>query len=488
MIFQSFEFVIFFCIVCLSVFLSKGRTQQIILLLASIYFYAYGSLPHTLVFLFVILWTYVMGLFIGKLRIQDDKTKVSKRITALAIGITFLPLAIYKYLPFVVLQIPVLETLGLGLDRVAPILPIGISFFSFQAVGYLIDVYRKKTEPERDIVIYMLFISFFPQLIAGPIERSTDLIKQIKVQHSYNATNMAAGLRLMGVGLFLKVFVADNISYIVDYAYGDIVGSTGWLLLVATFLFGIQIYCDFNGYTMIARGASRILGIELMRNFNHPYLSTSISEFWRRWHRSLSYWFRDYLYIPLGGSHCTPFRCSLNLMITFVLSGLWHGANWTFVIWGAINGCFLVFERQVNFEQFLKKSKVNNFLGWMYSLVAINFSWVFFRSDSLASAVAVLKKIFFLPKEGFKALFSFRFILSQLPISGLFLWKFALSLIGVVLIGLIAGYETKNHRDIDVLILEKSFLQRWVAYISILFITLGFGCWSSTSQFIYFRF
>jgi D-alanyl-lipoteichoic acid acyltransferase DltB (MBOAT superfamily) len=322
MLFQTFDYAIFFAIVVICVFVLKGKAQKIFLLLASMFFYAYGSLIQLPLFAGVILWTYILARIV-------DKNK-SKVILAIGLVITFMPLFFCKYVPFLYSQFSN-NAISILLKIT---LPVGISFYTFQATGYVIDVWRNKEEAEKSLLSYALFLSFFPQLIAGPIERSGNLMKQIKKITTFDYDNVVSGLRLMGLGLFLKIFVADRIAVVVEYAYDTISVASGTLLFIATLLFGIQIYCDFNGYSTIARGSAKVLGIDLMENFKRPYFSTSCTEFWRRWHISLSTWFKDYVYIPLGGNRCSKLRNSINLFITFVVSGIWHGANWTYAIWG----------------------------------------------------------------------------------------------------------------------------------------------------------
>lgn len=228
------------------------------------------------------------------------------------------------------------------LPSVDILLPVGISFYTFQALGYTIDVYRGDTCAEKNFFQYALFVSFFPQLVAGPIERSSHLLQQLATPHKFNSEEAKSGLLLMLWGFFLKIVLADRIAIFVDWVYGDYHTFGGWYLIVATALFAIQIYCDFAGYSIIAMGAAQILGIRLMENFQSPYLAVSVADFWRRWHISLTSWFRDYLYIPLGGSRCSKWRKYMNKMIVFLVSGLWHGAKISFVVWGGLNGLYQI--------------------------------------------------------------------------------------------------------------------------------------------------
>jgi D-alanyl-lipoteichoic acid acyltransferase DltB (MBOAT superfamily) len=371
-------------------------------------------------------------------------------------------------------------------------LPIGISFYTFQAASYLIDVWRKEQPAEKNIIYYALFLSFFPQLVAGPIERSKHLLIQLKNETVLSYDNTAYGLRLMGLGFFSKVFVADTLGYIVDQTYGNLDPASGLLILVATFFFGIQIYCDFNGYSLIARGCAKILGVDLIRNFNRPYFSKSVSEFWRRWHVSLSFWFRDYVYIPLGGSQCSKKRHYLNLFITFLLSGIWHGADWTFAVWGGLNGIYLIIEDMLHINR-NAKSAWKRMFGLLYTYFLVNISWIFFRANSFKDLKIIFTKIMHIPWELAGLLhypFSFESFKSSfkpkiIPIGK---WDFVFGLFGIISVFLLSLYERKD-RDICLTAGKLLPAIRWTGYFLLLFVTLVFGKFDTlTSQFVYFRF
>ncbi len=281
------------------------------------------------------------------------------------------------------------------------LLPVGISFYTFQTLAYTIDVYYRKIPAEKRFFDFALYVAFFPQLVAGPIERAGRLLPQFKKSYSFEYTRVVGGLQQMLWGFFKKLVIADRIAPIVNSAYNDPTGSSEISLLFATYLFAIQIYCDFSGYSDIAIGAARILGINLMDNFRVPYLSKSIREFWQRWHISLSTWFRDYLYIPLGGNRVAIPRWYLNLMIVFVVSGLWHGANWTFVVWGALHGGYLISEilaKKINFPVHLP-TMVKKTLAILLTFHLVLIAWVFFRANSLDDAFFILYKICMIPTE-----------------------------------------------------------------------------------------
>jgi alginate O-acetyltransferase complex protein AlgI len=282
------------------------------------------------------------------------------------------------------------------------ILPIGLSFHTFQSLAYVIEVYHKRYRAEQHMGVYAVYVLFYPQLVAGPIERPAHLLPQLKKNIAFFYDNLVAGLRLMLWGFFKKMVVADRLSLIVDDVYSCPQSWDGVSLIMATFLFAFQIYCDFSGYTDIARGSAKAMGIDLMQNFKRPYIALNISEFWHRWHISLSTWFRDYVYIPLGGNKQGGIWFCRNIMITFILSGLWHGANWTFLIWGALNGFYLLIQRFWQNTPFVREcscafTKVCPLLAhlssWALTFVAINLTWVFFRAEDLSAALTILGRL-----------------------------------------------------------------------------------------------
>jgi D-alanyl-lipoteichoic acid acyltransferase DltB (MBOAT superfamily) len=371
------------------------------------------------------------------------------------------------------------------------LLPVGISFYTFQALGYTIDVYRGDIYPEKDFISYALFVSFFPQLVAGPIERSKNLLKQLEVPQRANFDKLREGLLLMIWGFFLKIVLADRIAMFVDAVYGaDYENFGGVYVVVATVLFAVQIYCDFAGYSTIAMGTAKMLGVELMENFNTPYLSMNCGEFWRRWHISLSTWFRDYVYIPLGGNRKGKARKYLNLMITFGVSGLWHGANWTYVIWGLLNGGYQVIGDIIKpaRQKLIALLGLNpNSLGHKLARVLITFvlidiSWVFFRAQSVQAAVYMLRStIYFHP---------WNLLDGSLYNVALDSANFTLMLmcIAVLMFADIMKYKGVCIRQ--VIAKQDYWFQAVVIAVSISAILL-FGIWGSgynASNFIYFQF
>ena len=344
MLYNSFVFLLFFPIVAVVFFVLPHKARQLYLLVVSYFFYMNWNPTYSLFLAFVTLVSYLGAQILHKYVSCQDNMK-GRTILASTLLLCFSGLFVFKYLNFLNDSVwSLLSLIGIRMEvpHIELLLPVGISFYTFQACGYMIDVYRRQIMVERNFCTYALFISFFPQIAAGPIGRGKELLPQFKVKHYLNREDITTGLRWMLWGYFMKVVVADRLALYTDAVFGNIAHHTGVSILVAAVLFTFQIYCDFAGYSFIALGCSRIMGFRLIVNFARPYMATSVQDFWRRWHISLSTWFRDYLYIPLGGSRCSKWRTRMNLMITFVVSGLWHGANWTFVIWGGLNGLFQV--------------------------------------------------------------------------------------------------------------------------------------------------
>lgn len=311
-------------------------------------------------------------------------------------------LAVFKYYNFIVTNLSYLLKLT-GADNHIPylgiLLPIGLSFHTFQAMSYTIEVYRGRQKAERNFGIYALYVMFYPQLVAGPIERPQNVLPQFHNKHSFNYDDVAAGLRQMLWGYFKKVVVADRLAIYVNSVYNHHPERySGITLIMATVFFSFQIYCDFSGYSDIALGIARVMGYKLMINFRRPYFATSIKEFWSRWHISLSSWFRDYLYIPLGGNRSSTIRWYFNILLVFIISGLWHGASWVFVVWGALHGLYQISELLFNkiFDnRFLsiKKTVIGILLSTIFTFTLVSFGWIFFRANSINDAFAIVRNI-----------------------------------------------------------------------------------------------
>lgn len=401
MVFNSLDFLIFLPIVLLLHFYTPTKYRWIPLLIASCYFYMYWDSKLIVLILFTTVVSYASALLIER----TDKQSL-KKLYLLATLITSLGvLVFFKYYNFLADSATgVISAVGGGefdltLDL---ILPVGISFYTFQTLSYVIDVYRGDLEAEPHFGYYALFVSFFPQLVAGPIERPSNLLPQLKAEHKFNRDDFINGFGIALVGFFKKVVVADTIAVYVNAVYNDAEGATGLGVLVATVLFAVQIYCDFSGYTDIAIGCARMMGIGLMQNFNRPYIAESIKEFWARWHISLSTWFRDYIYIPLGGNRRGKWRKHLNVMIVFLVSGLWHGAAWTFVIWGALHGMYQVIgeltkESKAKLYEKLginTDTKLFHFGKRAVTFALASFAWIFFRANNFTDLGILISKLF----------------------------------------------------------------------------------------------
>ncbi len=399
MLFNSVHFIIFFFVLTTLYFVLPHRIRWILLLAGSCYFYMAFIPVYILILGFTIVVDYFAGIWLE--RTKDKKRKYFLIASLIAnIGV----LAVFKYYNFLNDNLSVLLN-SIGYKNIIPhlgvILPIGLSFHTFQAMSYTIEVYRGRQKAEHNFGIYALYVMFYPQLVAGPIERPQNLIHQFYEKHTFEYDRVVEGLKLMLWGFFMKLVVADRLAIYVNAVYNNSAQHSGITLILATVFFAFQIYCDFAGYSGIAIGAARVMGFNLMTNFNRPYFSLSISEFWKRWHISLSTWFRDYLYISLGGNRVSIPRWYFNLLFVFVISGLWHGANWTFIIWGALNGFYLVFaivtanlRRRINHFLLIDRLPVlHNFLQILITFILACFAWVFFRSGSLPEAMAILGKM-----------------------------------------------------------------------------------------------
>ena len=395
MLFNTLSFLLFFPIVCLlyySIPSSRTRLRNLMLLAASYYFYMNWEPVYALLLLTSTVVTYLAALGIGHF---EDKSKKKGCLVA-SIVLNLAILFLFKYYNFVagIIQ-SALQAGGLGITvpKSGLLLPVGISFYTFQALGYSIDVYRGTTKVERDFPTYALFVSFFPQLVAGPIERSNNLLPQFRQEHHLDYDSVMEGLKLMVWGYFMKMVLADRCGLYVDAVFNNVQMHNGGAYLLASLLFPFQIYGDFAGYSLIAIGVARVLGFHLMENFRRPYFASSVGEFWKRWHISLSTWFKDYVYIPLGGNRVGRARNYFNLLVTFVVSGIWHGANWTFLCWGALHGVLLCIEKALGISK-RNYSGAKRVLHWAVTFVLICFSWILFRANSLADAGTVIKGIF----------------------------------------------------------------------------------------------
>lgn len=401
MLFNSFPFLIFFVVVTILYFSLPYRFRWILLLTSSYYFYMCWKAEYVILIIASTLIAYFTALLIAA---TDDRFR-KKIYLCLSLISNLAILLSFKYADFLTDNVQTFLdyfNVSVTIPHLNILRPIGISFYTFQILGYSIDVYRQKIPPEKHLGIFALYVAFFPQLVAGPIERANRLLPQFKQRNYIKYINVKQGLELSMWGLFKKVAIADSIAGLVDVVYASPQSHSGFILALATFLFSIQIYCDFSGYSDIAIGIAKILGYDLMVNFRQPYFSRSISEFWRRWHISLSTWFRDYLYIPLGGNRVSMQLWCVNIIIVFAVSGLWHGASWTFVIWGLLHGIYLLvsvstdsWRKQLSRSlMFYKVPRLQSFCSTATVFLLVSAGWVFFRANSLSDAFYILTHIF----------------------------------------------------------------------------------------------
>lgn len=390
MLFNSIQYVIFLPIVLILYFLLPHKYRWILLLAASYYFYMSWRPEYIFIIMFSTLVDYLCGLKMDKL--PDKKARLPFLIISLTLNLGLL--FFFKYYNFASQNLNELFTV-IGIPHNFPLmkvlLPVGISFYTFQALSYTVDVYFGRQKAEKHLGYFALYISYFPQLVAGPIERFSNLTHQLKEKHSLTYDNLANGLRLILYGLFIKMVIADNISGFVDQIYEHPENYATFDLLKGIFFYSFQIYSDFFGYSTIAVGSALIMGVHLMDNFKTPYLSANIAEFWQRWHISLSTWFRDYIYYPLGGNRVAKTRWIINILIVFVVSGIWHGANWTFLIWGSIFGVLYIAEKYVNKWFHIKNQHKNFSVSHIFfvlkTFVLVSLIWIFFRSQNLHEAL-----------------------------------------------------------------------------------------------------
>ncbi len=414
MLFNSIEFIIFFPIVVAAYFILAPRYRWVLLLLASYYFYMCWDYKYIVLIMFSTVVDYTAGIMMYR----TEKVRLRKLLLAASLTTNLGLLFFFKYFNFFG------DTVNFFLDRFnifaeVPaydlLLPVGISFYTFQTLSYTIDIYRKKQAPEYHFGRFALFVSFFPQLVAGPIERSVNLIPQFREEFKFEYERVREGILLMVWGFFKKVVIADRLSEYVNLVYNHPTEYGGFQNVIATFFFSFQIYCDFSGYSDIAIGAALIMGFRLMTNFRRPYYAPNIRDFWQRWHISLSTWFRDYVYISLGGNRVVKWRWYYNLFITFLVSGLWHGAEWTFVIWGALHGFYLVFaiwtdkfrESANKWLGISKNDKLYKFTQVMVTFALVYFAWIFFRANNTADAFLIIKNTFHFSGNSALNLFTF---------------------------------------------------------------------------------
>lgn len=493
MLFNSIHFLCFFPAVILLYFLIPHRFRYLFLLTASYYFYMCWNTKYALLLVLSTVITYLSGLALNM--VPGNKAVTPRKwIVFISFFLNLSILFFFKYFDFASTNIiRLLSVIGIVIQQPQfdVVLPVGISFFTFQALSYTMDVYRGEIPPERNLLKYALFVSFFPQLVAGPIERSKNLLHQIDEVHQFQWHRVKSGLLLMAFGYFQKVVVADRLAILVNQIYNNYQVYEGLEIALATICFAFQIYCDFASYSNIAIGASRVMGFRLMENFNTPYFSTSVAEFWRRWHISLSTWFRDYLYIPLGGNRKGRLRKYINLMVTFLVSGFWHGASWHFVMWGGLNGLYQVVEDITKplRDKIVDRLKIDRsrfshkLLCGIVTFCLIDLAWLFFRADGLITGINIMHRMFltFNPwifSDG--TLYTFGLDRKDFSV----LWVSAL----IILAFSICRYQGISLRKA---LAKQGLWFRWSVYFAAIFFILIFGVYgpnAEQSAFIYFQF
>ncbi len=471
MLFNSLHYIIFFpFVVAVFFLLKKVRLRQIFLLLAGWYFYAVWKPEYIFLLLISTLTDYILAQKIE----QTEDVKKRRIYLIISIAVNLGILFGFKYFSFFdrnIHRFLAHYNLFHGSTFEDILLPIGISFYTFQTISYTIDVFKKKIKAETDFIKFALFVSFFPQLVAGPIERAEHMIPQFERKTFWDYKRITNGLKLMFWGFFQKIVIADSMAHFVDYMYNNPSGFHNIQVILITFFFAIQIYGDFSGYTDIARGTAKIMGYDLSINFRSPYFAHSFNEFWQRWHISLSTWFRDYLYIPLGGNRVkSKFRHAFNVMTTFVLSGFWHGASWTFLIWGGLHGTYYLVELYLKkYFPVKTKSLLVNIFKTGLVFMFVNLAWIFFRAKSVTIAWTLIKNIFNFNHVGIN--------LNQAEIAR-----------NLFLISVLFGVHIlERKKDIISYVSEQNTVVRWSVYylFSILFLIFGnFGL----NEFIYFQF
>ena len=477
MLFNSFSFAFFLIITYFLYWLIFNRNikvRNLFLLAASYFFYGFWNWKLLILIVIASATDFIFGALVHK----EERTAQRKLYLAAALIINLGILGFFKYCNFFIDSFySLLHLFGFtaSFTPLNIILPVGISFYTFQGLSYVLDIYYKKFEPTKDVVAFFAFLSFFPQLIAGPIERARDLLPQFSTPKTFDYDYARKGLFLIAVGLFKKIVIADRLAIYVDSVYGNVANVHGLPALMAAVFFTFQLYLDFSAYSQIAIGTARLFGFKLSTNFNKPYLATSFKDFWARWHITLTNWFRDYLYFPLGGNRKGKIRTYINVIIVFTVSGLWHGASWNFVIWGFLNGIFLaVFDKafHLNPKNFLQKVGSCLFVTALWGL-----SLVFFRAGSFSDAITMFGNLGFgntgdLFNHGFDHI-EFNFTMCLL--GGLMLIEWLL----------------KNRQDkVEAFFFNKFFLFRWTVYFIIILATIYLGVYGvgSDNTFIYFQF
>lgn len=464
------------------------KVRRIWLLIVSYCFYASFGIIFLPFLVLVTLFTYVLGLLV---EYKGKYANIWLSIGALG-GLGLLVYYKYSNLLIQTINVPLSIFKIDNIHLLNIIAPVGISFYMLQVIGYLFDVKRGKIKVEKNVIDYALFVAFFPQISAGPIGRAPELLPQIKSLNHLEVPEIKEGLFSIAYGLFMKIVVADTIGLVIDPIFAQWEDKLGMELLAAIILFGIQIYGDFCGYTLMAIGCGRLFGIRLKDNFKHPYLVTSIKEFWRKWHISLTSWFTDYIYIPLGGNRKGVVRQFINILIVFLCSGLWHGAGWNFLVWGFLNGLLLIVEQLLNkpcgslCDRFKvdRTARIYKIFKALVVFCAIDFAWLFFRVESIHVAIEMIMKMI----SQFRLSWFFSASFFNIFGSSYQLGIISISIMIILLVGI---YEVKNNESISKLVFRQQIVFRWIIYFALLMVILFWGAYGNDyeqTQFIYFQF
>ena len=480
MLFNSLSFVVFLPIVFVLFWILPPKRRWVLLFLASYYFYMSWNPKYVVLILFTTFVSYVSAILMEKTQEKKTKKLILAGAAVLCLGVLFF----FKYFNFLsqsatelfrVFSIP-MDPLVLNL-----LLPVGISFYTFQTLSYVVDVYKGDIAAECHFGKFATFVSFFPQLVAGPIERAENLMPQIKKEHVFDYDQATYGMKLMAWGFFKKIVIADNVAKYVGPVFEQPHNYQGFAFFLAAALFAIQIYCDFSGYSDIAIGVAKLFGINLMKNFNSPYFAQSIKEFWGRWHISLSTCFRDYVYIPLGGNRVGKLRHGVNLFVTFLISGLWHGANWTFVVWGGLHGLAQIVENWIVPKERLKsKSRLGSLLRMFFVFCFCSLTWIFFASKSISDAVYILSHLF----DGCTNPLAY----VHAGFSNIRLYKDKLLFLAPIITTLVVYDWLSLKKDVILCVSAMKRPLRWCIYLLFaLWIVINIPA-NTSSEFIYFQF
>lgn len=465
MLFISLKFICFLVLTLVIYYCIPKKYRYLVLLIASYYYYGINNFVYLIILLVITLISYFSGYFVNKLKTEKEK----KEVIFFNVLISLFILIYFKYFNIFISSIEDIVGNVLNIEKI--IVPLGISFFILQSITYPIDVYRKQVKLEKNIFKFALFVSFFPQIASGPIGKSKEMLPQFNKEHEYSDKNIYIGFMLILYGFFQKLVIADLIAVGVNNVYGNLGKFTGLPLFFTVFLYSFQIYFDFCSYSNIALGCGKLFGYDLINNFKSPYFADSIKAFWSRWHISLSTWFKEYLYIPLGGNRCSTYRIYFNLMIVFLASGLWHGTSYTYIIWGFIHGMYQIIERIINRKC---KFKIVNVL---ITFVLVTFAWIFFRANSLSDAFYVFCNMFDLNLKN---------ILVQIKSIGFDNFDLLIMLFGISFV-LIIEYFFRN-KDLLSELYSKQNIIKYIIFLIIFFVVIIFGCYGpgfNNSEFIY---